>query len=207
MIPATIFIISAPSGTGKSSIINNLLNIQSLPNIKLSVSHTTRAKRPDEKNGKHYFFISVNEFKTMIKNEDFLEYSEVFGNYYGTSRKMLKDILSIGIDVFLDINWHGAQQIRNIIPDTCSIFILPPSKIELFKRLHNRGHDTEESIALRMTQAVSDIKYYTEYDYLILNDNYCLAVSDIKNIICAQRLKTPQQILRNQDIINHLLTD
>ncbi|WWP00606.1 MAG: guanylate kinase [Candidatus Dasytiphilus stammeri] len=207
MIPATIFIISAPSGTGKSCIINNLLNIQSLPNIQLSVSHTTRAKRPDEKNGKHYFFISVNEFKTMINNEDFIEYSEVFGNYYGTSRKILKQILSTGRDVFLDINWHGAQQIRKTIPGTCSIFILPPSKIELFKRLYNRGYDTEESITIRMTQAVSDIKYYTEYDYLIINDNYYLAVSDIKNIICAQRLKMHQQILRNQDIINQLLAN
>ncbi|WWO97677.1 MAG: guanylate kinase [Candidatus Dasytiphilus stammeri] len=207
MIPATIFIISAPSGTGKSCIINNLLNLKSLSNIKLLVSHTTRAKRPDEKNGKHYFFISVNEFETMIQNEDFIEYSEVFGHYYGTSRHMLKKLLSIGIDVFLDINWHGAQQIRKLIPDTCSIFILPPSKMELLKRLHNRGHDTEESIARRMRQAIHEIKYHTEYDYLIINDNYYLAVSEIKKIICAQRLKTNQQILRYQEIINQLLTN
>ncbi|WWO99417.1 MAG: guanylate kinase [Candidatus Dasytiphilus stammeri] len=207
MIPATIFIISAPSGTGKSCIINHLLNIQSLSNIKLLVSHTTRTKRPDEKNGKHYFFISKNEFETMIKNEEFIEYTEVFGNYYGTSCQILKKILSLGIDVFLDINWHGAQQIRQLIPSTCSIFILPPSKIELFKRLHNRGHDTEESIALRMKQAIHDMKLYTEYDYLIINDNYYLAVSEIKNIICAQRLKTNQQVLRNQELINQLLAD
>ncbi|WWP01465.1 MAG: guanylate kinase [Candidatus Dasytiphilus stammeri] len=207
MIPATIFIISAPSGTGKSCIINHLLNIQSLSNIKLLVSHTTRAKRPDEKNGQHYFFISVNEFKTMIKNEDFIEYSEVFGNYYGTSRQMLKNFLSLGIDVFLDINWHGAQQIRQLISGTCSIFILPPSKMELLKRLHNRGHDTEESIALRMKHAIHDMKSYTEYDYLIINENYYLAVSEIKNIICTQRLKTNQQMLRNQQLINQLLAD
>ncbi|WWP00076.1 MAG: guanylate kinase [Candidatus Dasytiphilus stammeri] len=201
----TIFIISAPSGTGKTSIIQTLL--KQLDTAKLSISYTTRKKRPQEKNGEHYHFIPYDQFDNMIKQDKFLEYTKIFGNFYGTSRIEIEKLLSNHQDILLDINWQGANQIRQHLPQSCSIFILPPSKNELMKRLCSRGQDSRQSIKQRFAQAVSDMKHYKEYDYVIINDNYNQAVCDLNNIIHAEKFKLYQQIVRNNVIISELLTN
>ncbi|MEI4269783.1 MAG: guanylate kinase [Candidatus Dasytiphilus stammeri] len=204
-----LFIVSAPSGTGKTSLIQQVLKEKNSSSAQLSISHTTRKKRAGEKNGLHYYFISHEEFIKMIKDGEFLEYVRIFGHFYGTSRSCIEPVLSIGVDVFLDINWQGAQQIRKKI-DTffiCSIFILPPSKEELVRRLYHRGQESKQSIAKRIDQAVTEMKHYQEYDYLIINDIYEQAVSDLKNIVNAEGLKKHQQVQRNSNIISKLLKD
>lgn len=207
MAQGTLYIFSAPSGAGKSSLIQALLKTQSLYDTQVSVSHTTRASRPGEHHGEHYFFVSKDEFCQMIEQDAFLEYAEVFGNYYGTSRAIIKQVLLIGIDIFLDVDWQGAQQIRAQMPQARSIFILPPSKEELDRRLRGRGQDAEEVIAKRMTQAVAEIMHYAEYDYLIVNDDFDLALSDLKTIIRAERLRSRRQLLRHDALISKLLAD
>ncbi|WJV53955.1 guanylate kinase [Prodigiosinella aquatilis] len=207
MVQGTLYIVSAPSGAGKSSLIQALLKTQPLYDTQVSISHTTRAKRPGENNGEHYFFVSTDEFKRMIENNDFLEYAEVFGNYYGTSRITIEQILSTGVDIFLDIDWQGAQQIRTRMPMARSIFILPPSKEELERRLRGRGQDSEDVIARRMAQAVAEMNHYAEYDYLIVNDDFNLALMDLKTIIRAERLHLSRQKVRHGALITKLLAD
>ncbi|MFB6421820.1 MAG: guanylate kinase [Candidatus Malihini olakiniferum] len=207
MVQGTLYIISAPSGAGKSSLINTLLKTQPLYEIQVSISHTTRDKRPGENHGEHYFFVSVDEFKLMIQKGDFLEYAEVFGNYYGTSKAAINKVLATGIDIFLDIDWQGAQKIRRRMPNARSIFILPPSKEELGHRLCRRGQDSDEVIARRMAHAVAEMTHYTEYNYLIVNEDFNLALSDLKTIIRAERLLLNQQALRNDALISKLLAD
>ncbi|WJY15050.1 guanylate kinase [Pectobacteriaceae bacterium CE90] len=207
MVQGTLYIVSAPSGAGKSSLIQALLKTQPLYDTQVSISHTTRAKRPGENNGEHYFFVSTDEFKRMIENNDFLEYAEVFGNYYGTSRITIEQILSTGVDIFLDIDWQGAQQIRTRMPMARSIFILPPSKEELERRLRGRGQDSEEVISRRMAQAVAEMNHYAEYDYLIVNDDFNLALMDLKTIIRAERLHLSRQKVRHGALITKLLAD
>lgn len=207
MAQGTLYIVSAPSGAGKSSLINALLKIQPLYNIQVSISHTTRAKRPGENNGEHYFFISLNEFQLMIQENAFLEYSKVFGNYYGTSKAATKQVLATGVDIFLDIDWQGAEQIRRRMPQARSIFILPPSKEELERRLHGRGQDSDEVIVQRMAKAVAEMTHYVEYDYLIVNDYFDLALSDLKTIIRAERLLLRRQALQHNALITKLLAD
>ncbi|QLK63078.1 guanylate kinase [Enterobacteriaceae bacterium Kacie_13] len=207
MVQGTLYIISAPSGAGKSSLIQALLKTQPLYDTQVSISHTTRSERPGEKHGEHYFFISKEEFLEMIEKDDFLEHAEVFGNYYGTSRVTIEQILASGVDVFLDIDWQGAQQIRKKMPQARSIFVLPPSKDELDRRLRGRGQDSEEVIAKRMAQAVAEMTHYAEYDYLIVNDDFDLALSDLKTIIRAERLRLSRQKLRHDGLITKLLAD
>lgn len=207
MVQGTLYIISAPSGAGKSSLIQALLKTQPLYDTQVSISHTTRAMRPGEKHGEHYFFVDKDEFHTMIEQDDFLEHAEVFGNYYGTSRKTIEQILASGVDVFLDIDWQGAQQIRNRMQQARSIFVLPPSKDELDRRLRGRGQDSEEVIAKRMAQAVAEMTHFAEYDYLIVNDDFDLALSDLKTIIRAERLRLSRQRLRHDGLITKLLAD
>ncbi|NIH15918.1 guanylate kinase [Serratia symbiotica] len=207
MAQGTLYIVSAPSGAGKSSLIQALLKTQPLYDTQVSVSHTTRASRLGEHYGEHYFFVSKDEFRQMIEQDAFLEYAEVFGNYYGTSRATIKQVLSTGVDVFLDIDWQGAQKIRAQMPQARSIFILPPSKEELDRRLRGRGQDAEEVIAKRMAQAVAEIMHYAEYDYLIVNDDFDLALSDLKTIIRAERLRSSRQLLRHDALISKLLAD
>ncbi|WWO95764.1 MAG: guanylate kinase [Candidatus Dasytiphilus stammeri] len=204
-----LFIVSAPSGTGKTSLIQQVLKTKTSSSAQLSISHTTRKKRAGEKNGVHYYFISHEEFIKMIQDGEFLEYVRIFGHFYGTSRSSIEPILSIGIDVFLDINWQGAQQIRKKISTffISSIFILPPSKEELVRRLYHRGQESKQSIAKRIDQAVTEMKHYQEYDYLIINDIYEQAVSDLKNIVNAEGLKKDPQVQRNNHIITKLLKD
>ncbi|ATA25881.1 guanylate kinase [Brenneria goodwinii] len=207
MAQGTLYIVSAPSGAGKSSLIQALLKTQPLYDTQVSISHTTRAKRPGESHGEHYFFVSTDEFKRMIQENEFLEYAEVFGNYYGTSRTAIEQVLATGVDVFLDIDWQGAQQIRTQMPLARSIFILPPSKEELERRLRGRGQDNEDVIARRMAQAVAEMTHYAEYDYLIVNDDFDLALLDLKTIIRAERLRLSRQKVRHDALITKLLAD
>ncbi|WP_213993505.1 guanylate kinase [Sodalis sp. dw_96] len=207
MVQGTLYIVSAPSGAGKSSLIQALLKTQPLYDTQVSVSHTTRSVRPGEKQGEHYFFVSKAEFERMIAEDAFLEYANVFGNYYGTSREMIEQVLSTGVDVFLDIDWQGAQQIRIRMPQTRSIFVLPPSREELDRRLRGRGQDSDEIIAQRMAQAVAEMSHYAEYDYLIVNDEFNTALMDLKTIIRAERLRLSRQKLRHDALITKLLAD
>ena len=198
-----LFILSAPSGAGKSSLINALLKKHA--DMKVSVSHTTRAPRPGENNAEHYHFVSVDEFKALIAKDDFFEWAQVFDNYYGTSKQAIEEQLAAGIDVFLDIDWQGARQVREIMDDVKTIFILPPSKQELEQRLNNRGQDSAEIIAGRMAQAQSETSHYNEYDYVVVNDDFDTALSDLEMIVIAQRLTLKAQVTRHQTLINELL--
>ena len=198
-----LFILSAPSGAGKSSLINALLKKHA--DMKVSVSHTTRAPRPGENNAEHYHFVSVDEFKALIAKDDFFEWAQVFDNYYGTSKQAIEEQLAAGIDVFLDIDWQGARQVREIMDDVKTIFILPPSKQELEQRLNNRGQDSAEIIAGRMAQAQSETSHYDEYDFVVVNDDFDTALSEIESVVIAQRLTLKAQTTRHQTLINELL--
>ncbi|MCK3654480.1 guanylate kinase [Pasteurellaceae bacterium Macca] len=202
-----LYIISAPSGAGKSSLINALLQDLPASEVQLSISHTTRSPRPGEADGVHYYFTTKEEFKSLIEKEHFLEWAEVFGNYYGTSLPMIERSLAQGIDVFLDIDWQGARQIRQKVPNVKTIFILPPSKAELEKRLIGRGQDSAEIIAKRMEEAVSEMSHYAEFDYVIVNDDFQVALSELKSILTAERLKQASQAVRHQGLIADLLAE
>ena len=208
IVPGNLFILSAPSGAGKSSLIKALLkedNIASSRTMQVSVSHTTRDARPGENNGEHYHFVSVAEFTQQISDNAFYEYAEVFGNYYGTSVAAIDVQLAQGIDVFLDIDWQGAQQVRMKKPSVTTIFISPPSKDELENRLRGRGQDSEEVIASRMEQAQSECSHYTEFDYIIVNDNFDQALADLNIIVMNQRLKCRQQTIAQHVLFSKLL--
>lgn len=210
IVPGNLFILSAPSGAGKSSLINALLKPEiqtSTRAMQVSVSHTTRAPRPGENNGEHYHFVSVDEFKKLISNNAFYEYAEVFGNYYGTSEAAIDAQLAQGIDVFLDIDWQGAQQVRMKKPSVTTIFISPPSKEELEKRLRGRGQDSDEIIASRMAQAQAECSHYNEFDYVIVNDNFEQALFDLSTIVNNQRLKCRQQSIAQQELFSQLLAN
>ncbi|ASV33444.1 guanylate kinase [Candidatus Williamhamiltonella defendens] len=203
----TLYIISAPSGAGKSSLIQAFLKTSPSCEIKVSISYTTRAKRSTEKHGEHYFFVSDKEFRQLIKEDAFLEYAQVFGYYYGTSRSFIEAILSNGRDVFLDIDWQGARQIRAKMPKARSIFILPPSKEALMHRLQSRQQDAQQFIDQRMAQAVMEMAHFIEYDYLIVNDDFEQALLDIKNIIYGERLHLKKQQERHHNLISKLLLE
>ncbi|MEL7386388.1 MULTISPECIES: guanylate kinase [Pseudoalteromonas] len=198
-----LFILSAPSGAGKSSLIGALLKKHS--DMKVSVSHTTRSPRPGEENGVHYHFVSVEEFKALIEKNDFFEWAQVFDNYYGTSKQAIESQLEAGIDVFLDIDWQGAQQIRKLVDDVETIFILPPSKEELESRLNNRGQDSAEVIAGRMAKAQSETSHFNEYDYVVVNDDFDTALAEIEMIVMAKRLSLQSQAVRHQALLENLL--
>ncbi|WP_232771253.1 guanylate kinase [Colwellia sp. 75C3] len=210
IVPGNLFILSAPSGAGKSSLINALLkqdNQASSRAMQVSVSHTTRDARPGENNGEHYHFVSVTEFKKQIEKNAFYEYAEVFGNYYGTSEAAIDEQLARGVDVFLDIDWQGAQQVRMKKPSVTTIFISPPSKEELESRLRGRGQDSEEVIASRMEQAQAECSHYNEFDYVIVNDNFDQALLDLTIVVNNQRLKCRQQSIAQQELFNNLLNN
>lgn len=202
-----LFILSAPSGAGKSSLIKALLEQgkkESSRPMQVSVSHTTRAPRPGENNGEHYHFVSVESFKRQIKKNAFYEYAEVFGNFYGTSEAAIDAQLAAGIDVFLDIDWQGAQQVRMKKPTVTTIFISPPSRQELENRLRGRGQDSEEVIAERMAQAQGECSHFQEFDYIVINDNFAQALADLTIIVNNQRLKRSQQIAQHGILLNEL---
>ncbi|MEO3866320.1 guanylate kinase [Rheinheimera fenheensis] len=202
-LAGNLFIVSAPSGAGKSSLIQALLKRHS--DMQVSVSHTTRAPRPGEQDGVHYHFISVAEFKALIAKDEFFEWAEVFGNYYGTSKSTIRDSLSRGIDVFLDIDWQGARQIKAQESSAKGIFILPPSLAELEQRLTKRGQDSSDVIAKRMAQAHSEMSHADEYEYLIINDNFDSALNEFERIVLAQRNSFGSQASKHQALLTQLL--
>ena len=199
----TLYIISAPSGAGKSSLVKALIDIE--PQIRVSVSHTTRAMRPGEENGVHYHFVEREEFVKMIEHGDFLERAEVFGNLYGTSQSYLQQTLDEGHDLILEIDWQGAEQVRKLMPQARSIFILPPSQQALRERLDKRGQDSAEIIDGRMREAVSEMSHYVDYDYLIINDDFAVALDDLKAIFHASRLQQKRQQQRYGKLLAELL--
>lgn len=164
-----------------------------MDDLAVSVSHTTRAMRSGEQDGVDYFFVSVETFKAMIERQSFLEHAQVFDNFYGTAQQTVEDNLAKGLDVILEIDWQGAQQVRRMLPESLSIFILPPSIEVLSQRLQNRGQDNPEVIARRMSDAVTEMSHYPEYDYLIVNDDFSLALQQLKSIVTANRLTQNQQ--------------
>lgn len=202
----TLYIVSAPSGAGKSSLINALLKEDRDWNVEVSVSHTTRAPRTGEKDGEHYHFVDVENFKQLIEEKNFFEWAEVFGNYYGTSRITIEKKLAQGVDIFLDIDWQGAQQVREMMPEAKGIFILPPSRKELESRLNKRGQDSAEIIAKRMDQAQSEMSHYDEYDYLIINEDFEKATQEFSAIVRAVRNKREKQRCKYQKTISELLS-
>ena len=176
-----LFIVSAPSGAGKTSLVKALVDYN--PQVVVSISHTTRKKRPGEIDGKDYIFIDVNQFEQMIEREEFIEYAKVFDNYYGTSESSVKQQLVKGLKVILEIDWQGAAQVRDRIQNAQSIFILPPSKVELEKRLRDRGQDSEEIIARRMRDAEAEISHYNEFDHVLLNEDFDLALLELTSLV------------------------
>ena len=200
-----LYILSAPSGAGKSSLINALLADLPRNEVRLSISHTTRNPRPAEEDGVHYYFTTHAEFEALIEKDHFLEWAEVFGNYYGTSLPMIEKSLEQGVDVFLDIDWQGARQIHQKVPNVKTIFILPPSREELKNRLVGRGQDSEETIAKRMAEAESEMSHYNEFDYVIVNDDFQQALAELKAILTAERLKLASQEIRHKALIEQLL--
>ncbi|MCQ4143747.1 guanylate kinase [Vogesella sp. AC12] len=200
----TIFIVVAPSGAGKTSLVSALL--QAEPSVELSVSYTTRAPRQGEENGKHYHFSDRATFENMIATGDFLEYAEVYGNYYGTSKRWLRERLAAGRDILLEIDWQGARQVREVFPDAVSVFILPPSIAVLEARLRGRATDSEEVIARRLSEARAEIDQVAEYDYLIVNDDFEQARLDLISVIRSQRLRSERQCRHHQAAIAAMQT-
>lgn len=199
----TLYIVSAPSGAGKTSLVTALTKDD--PKIRVSVSHTTRAMRPGEQHGVNYHFVKHDEFKALIEQGDFLEHAEVFGNFYGTSRSALQQTLEQGYDLILEIDWQGAQQVRKLMPEALSVFILPPSQQALRQRLDNRGQDSEEIIEGRMKEAVSEMVHYNEYDYVIINDEFDVALKELKAVFVANRLLLKRQQQRHQALLEQLI--
>ena len=201
-----IYIISSPSGAGKSSLLKALFEKYNSDNsMYLSVSQTTRPPRVGEVNGSHYHFVNEDEFKTLIDKDAFYEWAHVFDKYYGTSKLLVKENIEQGRDVFLDIDWQGARQIREQEKNVKSIFILPPSLEELNNRLHQRGQDSEEVIASRMQKAQREISHYNEYDYCLINDNFDECLSKLWAIITANRNLSNPEYNKNINIIKSLL--
>ncbi|QWF70828.1 guanylate kinase [Methylomonas paludis] len=204
MTTGKLYIISAPSGAGKTSLVKQL--IADTDKLVVSISHTTRASRNAEQNGVDYFFVTVEVFQDMIAHQAFLEHAQVYDNFYGTARQTVEDYLVQGLDVILEIDWQGARQVRQMWPECVSIFILPPSIAVLRQRLQNRGQDNVEIIDRRMQAAVAEMSHYPEFDYLLVNDDFNTALQQLKCIISANRLlQTRQQqelLALLQDLVN-----
>ena len=199
----TLYIISAPSGAGKTSLVKALIDSEA--QIRVSVSHTTRAMRPGEVDGVNYHFVSREQFTAMLEQDAVLEHAQVFDNFYGTSQHWVEQTLAEGYDLILEIDWQGAQQVRRLLPQAKSIFILPPTQEALRHRLTNRGQDSGEIIERRMRDAVSEMSHYVEFDYLVINDDFGHALEDLKAIFRAnQLLQTPQQ-MRHGGLLSELL--
>jgi guanylate kinase len=200
----TLFTVSAPSGAGKTSLVAALL--ERCKDLHVSVSHTTRAQRPGESDGVNYHFVTEAAFAEMLERAEFLEHARVFGNLYGTSQRWVEDQLARGIDVILEIDWQGAAQVRRLLPDTRSIFILPPSRLTLLQRLTARGQDDPETIDARMAEAVEEMSHYVESDFLVVNDDFEQALAQLQAIVTCQRLATDRQRQRLTDLLDDLLS-
>lgn len=201
----TLYIVSAPSGAGKTSLVKAL--IEQIDTLRVSVSHTTRAMRPGEVDGLNYHFTRREAFLEQVGKGDFLEHAEVFGNLYGTSQSTVEQTLAEGHDLILEIDWQGAQQVRRALPQARSIFILPPTRAALQDRLSNRGQDSDEIIAGRMTQAVDEISHYVEYDYIVINDDFNTALDEMKSILRCGRLTLAHQQYLHKPLLSALLSD
>lgn len=199
----TLYIVAAPSGAGKSSLVNAVLARE--PGIALSISFTSRAPRPGERHAQHYHFVSRDEFERMIAAGDFFEHALVHGDYKGTARQSVEPQLAAGRDVLLEIDWQGARQVRERMPEAVSVFILPPSKATLEQRMRNRGQDSEQTIARRLAAAREEMSHYGEFDYLVVNENFDAAAAELRSIFIAQRLRRPAQAERHAELIGRLL--
>ncbi len=200
----TLYTISAPSGAGKTSLVNALL--EHCDDICVSVSHTTRPKRPGERDGVNYHFVNKASFMAMVNERAFLEHAQAFNNHYGTDQNWVESVLTNGKDVVLEIDWQGATQIRQLLPDCVGIFILPPSLKTLEERLTGRGQDDPAVIRHRLAEAQEEMSHYAEADYLVINDNFDVALAELKSIVASQRLKLTHQQQRNSNLLKDLLS-
>ncbi len=204
-VPGTLFVVAAPSGAGKSSLVNAVLARE--PGIALSISFTSRGPRPGERHAQHYHFVDRAEFERMIAAGDFFEHALVHGDYKGTARQSVQPQLAAGKDVLLEIDWQGARQVREKVPDSVSVFILPPSREALQTRMRNRGQDSEETIARRLAAARDEMSHHDEFDYVIVNENFDAAAAELRAIFVAHRLRQPLQARRHAGLIRDLLGD
>ncbi|OGA25670.1 MAG: guanylate kinase [Betaproteobacteria bacterium RIFCSPLOWO2_02_FULL_67_26] len=197
-----LFIVSSPSGGGKTSLVKALL--ESEPEVRLSVSYTTRPARPGEVDGRDYHFVTPPVFERMLEAGEFLESAVIYGNHYATSQKWIERQRAEGLDVLLEIDWQGAQQVRKLMKGVVSVFIMPPSPGVLEARLRGRGQDSAEVIARRLTAAREEMSHASEYDYVIINEDFSRAALDLRSIVRAERLKLARQLARHGDLINRL---
>jgi guanylate kinase len=179
-----LFVIAAPSGAGKTSLVRALMERE--PRLRFSISYTTRRQRPAEQHGRDYFFVTKDEFECMVAAGDFLEHARVFDNYYGTARRQVEESLAAGQDLILEIDWQGAGQIRTAMPACISIFILPPSRAELERRLRDRGTDAEDVIQRRLRDAAADMRHWSEFDYVVVNDEFAKSLDDLQSIVAGR---------------------
>jgi guanylate kinase len=200
----TLYTISAPSGAGKTSLVAAL--VKSNPEVCVSISHTTRPMRPGEQEGVNYHFIDRAIFERMLDEDAFLEHAQVFDNFYGTSQAWVMDTLAQGVDVILEIDWQGAAQVRRLLPETVSLFILPPSLACLRQRLTGRGTDAPEIIEKRLNEAINEMSHYVEADYLIINDDFTTALAQLQALITSQHLRLVRQVARHSDLLQELLS-
>lgn len=204
MQAGTLFTVSAPSGAGKTSLVKALVDSDS--QVTVSVSHTTRPIRPGEQEGVNYHFVGREAFLEMLDRDAFLEHARVFDNFYGTSKEWVEETLAAGRDVILEIDWQGAAQVRRQLPDTVGIFILPPSQQTLRERLTGRGQDDESVIERRMSQAIDEMSHYVEADYLVINDDFQVALDELRAVVTAQRQRLQRQQQRHTDLLQALLS-
>ena len=199
----TLYIVAAPSGAGKSSLVNACLARD--PGIALSISFTSRAPRPGERHAEHYHFVSVDEFQRMVAAGDFFEHALVHGDWKGTARQSVEPQLAAGKDVLLEIDWQGARQVREQVPEAVSVFILPPSKQALEQRMRARAQDSEQVIRQRLAAAREEMSHYDEFDYVIVNETFAIAVEEMCSIFTASRLRRERQVARHRELIAALL--
>lgn len=204
-MPGTLFIVTAPSGAGKTTLVSGLLERD--PQVRLSVSYTTRAPRAGEVNGQHYHFIDVPGFRALRDKGEFLEWAEVHNNYYGTSKRWLEEQIRAGRDILLEIDWQGAQQVRKVFPKAVGVFILPPSVEELERRLRGRGTDSEDVISRRVLGARGEMRHVAEFDYVIINENLPAAIEDLVAVVRASRLRYANQEARQPAFFHYLEQD
>ncbi len=201
-VSGILFIVSSPSGGGKTSLVKALLEAE--PDVRLSISHTTRPPRAGEADGRDYHFVPLATFERMLEAGDFLESAEIYGNRYGTSQRWIEGERAADRDVLLEIDWQGAQQVRRLMPGTVSVFVLPPSLEALESRLKGRGQDSAEVVARRMTAAREEMSHAAEYDYVIINEDFSRAALDLRSIVRAERLRTATQLARHSSLLNRM---
>ncbi|MBW8823945.1 MAG: guanylate kinase [Xanthomonadales bacterium] len=201
----TLYMVAAPSGAGKSSLVNAVLARD--PALSLSISFTSRGPRPGERHAEHYHFVDGAEFQRMIDAGDFFEYARVHGDWKGTARQSVEPQLATGRDVLLEIDWQGARQVRQKVPDAVSIFILPPSRQALEDRMRRRAQDSEETITRRLAAAQEEMSHYAEFDYVIVNEDFTAAADELASVITASRLRREAQVARHARLLTQLLTD